>query len=251
MRDCLVITCERSGTHLMIDTLCDSFGMTYKEATSDVDYMKINLAIPENMKKAIEESLATGHRNKILKSHHPFCFFEPIWSWLMDTLDIYYVSRDGRAVMASQWNHFRVFGVDDLGPVAFNVGDFMRANGIGTPVTRYHGSPPPGNMVQRWADHITSYMSPRIPGICYLQYEADHERTLEKMSLVTDNKPRTDKKPLVGGVTPWRGKTDTWKEFFTEDDERFFWNYGYKAMKAIGHKEGIELLVERYGLRGN
>ncbi len=237
MPDALVLTCERSGTHLVIDTLSDAFGMTYKEASSDIDYKKINLAIPENMKKVIEEALKTGHGNKILKSHHPFCFFEPIWEWLTDRLDIYYVSRDGRAVMTSQWNHFRVFDMDCLGPVTFNVGDFMRADGVGTPVTRYHGSPPPTNMVQRWADHIMSYMSPEIPGVCYLFYEADHENTLEKISLVMGTKPRTNKKPLIGGVTPWRGKTDTWKEFFTEEDEQFFWRHGGASMSILGYMD--------------
>jgi hypothetical protein len=234
MRDALVITCERSGTHLMIDTLRDSFGMAYKSASSDIDYKKINLAIPENMKKAIEEALACGHGNQVLKSHHPFCFFEPIWDWLKERLDVYYVVRDGRAVMASQWNHYRLFDVDDLGPVTFNVGDFMRADPAGTPMTRYHGSPPPANMVQRWADHILSWDMWVRPYVTYLRYEDDHRFTLESMAETTDIKPRTDKKPLVGGVTPWRGKTDTWKEFFTPEDEDYFWEYGRLAMKALG-----------------
>lgn len=232
MRDALIITCERSGTHLMIDTLSDSFGMTYKAAGSDIDYKKVNLAIPEKMQEVIEGCLAGSHGNKILKSHHPFCFFEPIWDWITERLDVYYVSRDGRAVMTSQWNHFRVFDVDNLGPVTFNVGEFMRSDAAGTCAVRYHGSPAPDNMVQRWADHIDSYLHRRIPGICYLEYEDDHDITLHKMSLVTGAKPRTEKKPLVGGVTPWRGKTDTWREFFTEEDEEFFWIYGKLAMEA-------------------
>lgn len=246
MRDALVITCERSGTHLMIDTLSDSFGMTYKAAGSDIDYKKVNLAIPDNMKMVIEGCLAGSHGNKILKSHHPFCFFEPIWDWLTERLDVYYVSRDGRAVMTSQWNHFRVFDVDNLGPVTLNVGDFMRANPMGTCAVRYHGSPPPVNMVQRWSDHVMGYMLPHILGMLYLSYEDDHGVTLDLMSKAIGVPPRTAKKPLVGGVTPWRGKTDTWKEFFTEEDEVFFWRYGGDAMNVQGYTTKIEAQVVQH-----
>ncbi len=227
MRDALVVSCERSGTHLMIDSKRDSFGMMYKSASSDIDYKKRNLALPDEMKSVIEKCLSDSKGNKILKSHHPFCFFAPIWDWITDRLDVFYVSRDGRAVMASQWNHFRVMDVGNLGPVTFNVGDFMRASGDGTLATRYHGTPPPVNMLQRWVDHIASWHMCEPPGVTYLRYEDDHDVTLDKMAQVIGRDPRSDKKPLVGGVTPWRGKKDTWKEFFTEADEEFFgWGAG-------------------------
>jgi len=112
----------------------------------------------------------------------------------------------------------------------------MKANGTGTCCARYHGWAP-FNMVERWAVHILGYMKPHLQKVCYLAYEDDHAHTLDKMALVTRNKPRTAKKPLVGGVTPWRGKIDTWKEFFTEDDENYFWMYAEEAMNLLGIKD--------------
>lgn len=241
MTDVLVVSCERSGTHLMIDTLKDSFGLSYKSASSDIDDMKRNLALPDKMKEAIEVCLEDSKGNKILKSHHPFCFFEPIWDWITERMTVFYVSRDGRAVMASQWNHFRVMDVGNLGPVTFSVGQFMRASPDGTLATRYHGDMYPANMLARWMFHIVSWRDGHKAN--YLSYEDDHMTTLQTMGAALGRKPRTDKKPLVGGVTPWRGKKDTWKESFTGDDLEYFWSNAGYTMSLLGidqHEEATE-----------
>ena len=139
--------------------------------------------------------------------------------------------------------------VGNLGPVTFNVGDFMRATPGGTLATRYNGTPPPFCMLTRWVDHIASWNICGPPDVTYLRYEDDHKVTLKKMSEVTGRNPRTEKKPLVGGVTPWRGKKDTWREFFTEDDHKFFDHFARIAIDLMPENYiGIDALVAKYGI---
>ena len=231
MRDALVVSCERSGTHLMINTLADSFG--YNSKWRDLDNMKRNLALPAEMQAALEELVAGSRGNLVIKSHHAIEFFIPIWEYIESAFDVFYVYRDGRDVLTSQWNHYRVLDTSGLGPVTFRVSDFITASPAGTLCTRYDGSPPPCNMTERWSNHVVGWMQ-KVMGVTHLSYDQAHSVTLEKIATRTGILPRSDKKPLLGGITPWKGKRGNWRAYFDAAASERFWRYGREGMEAIG-----------------
>ncbi len=249
MKKILVTSHERSGTSLLINTIGGNFPDYHPESHGeqclrvDVDTPGYNYADPEEMRKFLFDPRFVGTspdgrklviRNQF-KSHHTYHFFAPLWEEVLEEYKVFYIYRDGRDVLASFWRHVRKQGFL-WGPMAFNVSDFMKETPVGA-ACRYQGPNPPENMVERWNDHILSWMEPLHDGILYIKYEDmldKHEVVVEGIAdFLGMDMPEVVVKPKLGGVHPWRGISGNWKEFFDEYDEMFFKNCACPAMKVI------------------
>lgn len=230
----LVVSHERSGTSFLINAIAANFPIYLPEMDSegkpqrvDLDRPGWNFADPEEMMKFLSDSQFHDlPLANIFKSHHPFGYFWPcpIWDYLLQQFHVFYIYRDGRDVLTSYWRHCRKQGFL-WGPQTFAVGEFLRAKPSGG-ACRYHGPRPPANMVQRWNDHIVSWMKERKEGVTYICYEEmvdSFDSVVQKIALELEiSFPERVVRPNLGGVHPWRGYPGNWKEFFDESDESFF-----------------------------
>ncbi len=264
MKKNLIISHERSGTSLAINLIAGHYKMyapEYDEETClrvDLDGGERNFADPEEMVGFLTDPRFKGIPIKnAFKSHHHHDYFqnEEVWKAVMSEYHVFYIYRDGRDVLTSYWRHVRKQGFL-WGPMTFDVSEFMRAGPCGA-ANRYHGKIPPGNMVQRWSDHILSWMNPLVEGVKYLRFEDMLEKTEDVVYGIGDyiGEERPDPNhiglPKLGGVHPWRGVSGNWREFFDEEprqwanfynnDIEFFNEFASEAMEVACLCETIHL----------
>lgn len=266
MKKIVICSHERSGTHFLIDTISSNF-LEYRDGSSqrvDLDYRQSidpgwtgMYCDPDQMRyclshdkfgKDIDGKFIQG----IFKSHHPYEFFEPIHDYLLDNFAVFYIARDGRDVMTSFWRHAWTAPIG-LVPRAFTVGQFMRLQPYGI-IDRYHGKATPHDMIDRWNKHIVSWLYKPIAGVCYVSFEqlkndfgSTVARIAKHLSLDVPERPRV---PPLAGVTPWKGEVGSWREFFTESDEEFFWSCSTYEMQLLETQYGSEYIREVFSRPG-
>ena len=245
----MTISHERSGTSFLINTIGGNFPEDYLPEENvegqclrvDLDGAGHNFADPEEMKEFLSNSkFHDTPIGNIFKSHHTFDYFEPVWEYLQEQFYVFYIYRDGRDVMSSYWRHVRKQGFL-WGPMTFTVGEFMRAEPVGA-ACRYHGPRPPGNMVQRWNDHVVSWMKSCFPDVCYVGYEElseDFDATVDRIGefLETDI-PIIAHRPKVAGVHPGKGVVGGWKDHF--DNQACQWGSSFSNDHDFFNEQGKE-----------
>ena len=243
MKKVLVVSHERSGTYLLCETIAKNFGcFASYEDRADLDQPGVMYADPEEMRNALSywhktgEPLADLRVKHIFKSHHPYCFFSPLWDFVREQYHVFYVTRDGRDVMTSAWRFYHK-RPGFWGPRCFNVGDFMRAEPAGL-LCRYHGRRTPSDMVSRWSGHVLSWLKPRPEGICHITYQmltTNLDFTVKKIAEHLEMPaPAEPIMPEMGGILPWKGKSGNWIEYFTADDIAYFRMQENGAMQTLG-----------------
>lgn len=249
MKKVMVISHERSGTSFLINTIAANFTDYLPEVDPegadqrvDLDGRHWNFADPGEMLDFLKDGrFHDVPLSNIFKSHHTHHYFAPVWEYLQEQFHVFYIYRDGRDVMASFWRHVRKQGFL-WGPMVFTVGEFMRAEPVGA-VCRYHGPQPPGNMVQRWNDHVVSWLKVRHPDVCYVSYEELSENFDQVVERIGSKLEMSLKKapicPGVGGVNPDKGIVGGWKDSFVNGDESFFDDQSREAVELIGSKYAL------------
>lgn len=196
-----VISHERSGTHFLMNTLAENFGYIAKPWW--------NLDFEQGLNFHATESLENYFRqvhNKpvinVLKSHHPVAFFKPFADYFCSQFQIFYIYRDPRDTMLSNWhliNHGHARGWDE-GPNCSSVGEFIRSAPRGA-MLRYQKEQEP-TVLHRWESHVRGWLSfaatrPKEE-IFVLQYEDlndEFNAAVEKMSIFLGKPLKTPVRP--------------------------------------------------------
>jgi len=251
MKKVMVISHERSGTSFLINAIGMNFPDYLPEADAegtlqrvDLDGNGWNFADPDEMLKFLSDSRFHDMPiANVFKSHHTRHYFDEVWDYLQEQFHVFYIYRDGRDVMASYWRHVRKQGFL-WGPMAFTVGEFMRADPVGA-CCRYLGPMPPGNMVQRWNDHVMSWLKYNLPGVCRISYEQlseNFDTMIEKISVHLEVAPPENIiQPGVGGVHPGKGIVGGWRDHFIDGDSSFFDDQARVATELIRNVDHAEL----------
>ena len=240
----LVTSHERSGTSFLINTIGMNFPHYLPEASPegenqrvDLDNAGINFADPDEMLGFLRNpQFHDLPISNIFKAHQTSHYFEPVWDYLQSQFRIFNVYRDGRDVLCSYHRHVRKQGYY-WAEQTFTVGEFLRAKPIGA-ACRYHGPRPPVNMVQRWNDHVLSWLKPKRADVCYISYEQmsnNFDGVVKQIAAhLQMDVPAKIIRPGIGGVHPGKGVVGNWKDLFVEGDEDFLFEYAGKAMNLIG-----------------
>ena len=109
----LIAECPRSGLHFLGNAICFNF-------TGADNYRILVPRVLETDK--LETFFKQANSNRFYKSHHEFYAFEPIMSQ-MSHFDIFYIFRNGRDVMCSEWNYYKHLS---KAPHCSSVSQFMR-----------------------------------------------------------------------------------------------------------------------------
>lgn len=124
-----VISHERSGTHFLMNAIATNFGYISNPWWNFDFDQPINFHAPQAIQQYLQQAHDYSVLN-ILKSHHPVAFFNEIIDYLADQFHIFYIYRDPRDVLVSNWKLIRSFNWDE-GPKTETAGDFIRAEPSG------------------------------------------------------------------------------------------------------------------------
>lgn len=226
IKDTMIVSCERAGTHFFIDSLVWNYGYNKKR----VDVPPIG-----NQKKFetfLKKYEPTGHN--IIKSHHQFEFFEPIFDIVKKKFHIFYIMREGKDVMVS-WHHYFNNTKSTEFPFTKDVGDLMRKNPTSYSFDLAYSKIKSENMVQRWAKHIDSWFNNNVNSyreyVNYIFYEelySNFKWTLLNISPIIKRKINNEIKrpfPNTGsGILPRKGMIGDWINYFHPLDEKYFYD---------------------------
>ncbi|MFG0306600.1 MAG: sulfotransferase [Phycisphaerales bacterium JB040] len=258
-RPVLVVSHERSGTHLLIDTLRRNFPACRARPRlganpHDVLYCSVDRLADDHPRPITVERagrvLARAPR-PLLKSHATPAFegFAPgPRAWLEAALGsgvVLWIVRDGRAVMPAYHLHRRA--VDPATPAGLS--EFLRA-----PVA---GVVPPA----RWARHAEAWrersrVDPRVHAVRFEDLLADPRGELERLADAL-GEPARPADPILPprGASPWNARLarltgrlrstnlveraprpPKWREAFTRDDRADFDRHAGDTLIRLGYE---------------
>lgn len=255
----LIVTHERSGTHLMIDTLRRHFGQCrswkFPFERNDRLYINIDLILDgrsSRYKTAAKRVLQRAPRI-LIKTHqfppgtlknergHGREIPEEWFKVLAENTTMICVCRDGRDVMTSYCQYRRVFD----SAARCSIGQFLRQED--------HGM----SRAKLWAHHVRSWM--RVPGVITVSTDAllkDPQATLKKLGQSLGMEPLW-KQPLLPRQfkSVWHsrrarlfsmrpessaivvmGEKLRWRQCFTPEDRRFFHDEAGDLLTELGYE---------------
>ncbi len=259
MKNIIVLSHRRSGTHLTIDSIINNFK----------DYQKHDYINIDSTKDGFETQISTetfdykiNKKIRVIKSHFlpNFQFYyknEKDVSYvenLFENSHIIYVYRNGLDVMVSLFEYIKAY---DSKIAKMNFNDFLK--------TKNNFDPEISNLdrIDSWQHHIKSWQESRFADkILYVKFEdliSDFEGTIKIISQKTGVKPderivdiRLKKsnnnvlrpfynlsKKIKGikktSVSARKGKVGGYKSYFSEESLNLFMEKNGDFMKKIGY----------------
>jgi len=217
----LVVTHERSGTHLLINIINSENNGNFRSIGKLPNNIEHNL---ENYKNYVYKHIVnTFYPNIISKSHHQVEFYESFMDYLFDNYKVIYVKRDIKDVLVSYY-HFLKRG-DDF--PEFKDWIFMNPKEIGNKYVDENPDPhiiiEPKNHIDRINLHYNGWMKYKDKLLVVSYEDLLNDFSIQKEKLedylgkkVSDKLPDKNDKKLPN-IKPNKGIIGWYKEFM--DDE--------------------------------
>ena len=239
MKQPIVISHERSGTHFLMNTLALNFGYIARPWI-DLDFcQKINLHSSKavgNFFKQINEKMIFN----IIKSHHPFEFFSDFIDYMVEHFHIFYIYRDPRDVMLSFWELIQKLPWDE-GPKTLSVSDFARSEPRGA-MLRYQKEQMK-TVLHRWKKHIegwTNFAQQNDNKIILVKYEdlnLNFDKTVKQLGQKIVHPVEKPIKPSAYENVIMVGKAQVGRHriYLIPEDYSFFNGIVGKTMTRLGY----------------
>jgi len=232
MKNILVISHERSGTHFLINAI--AFNFPY--------YSNNELGVigsSEELEKIFSTYYAVEEK-RIFKSHHQFEFFRSFFHELLQHFHVFYIVRDGRDVLNSCFHYFNKH--PDIFPQAKSIREFLTMNAY-----QDYCKVSPSNMVERWVMHVKGWLEQKdnVNIIYYEDLFYNFEETIANIANALNLAPpdRITVPTLQDrSIDPRKGTVGDWKNHFTEEDLRIFDSIASDLMKELGYYPSETLL---------
>jgi hypothetical protein len=239
-RKVMVVSHERSGTHFLMNSIAKCFGYI-----SDpwVNYDSSSVATNFHSCRAVQEFFEQfrGHPvANIVKSHHPFVFFETTLEEITKEFSIFYVYRDPRDVMVSLWRYIQQVRWHE-GPRTDSVKEFIRRAPEAN-LLRYQRRQEP-TMIHRWKTHVDSWMlnlpekfRPHVTYVCFRDLRDNYEAVIRSIASVlgpsaTIEKPTLDER----SVFPGKGLVGGYRDHLDAEDLELFREIAGPTMDRLGY----------------
>jgi len=255
MKNVLVVSHRRSGTHLTIDAIRNNFHVfsnggevadltldNYTERKNKGDFSKLRqLALKVSDKSCVYK--AHTNVNVELYFGRSFDVEDGFIKKLFDSSKIIYVYRDGRDVMTSLYHYQKQFS-ETVKQQSFS--EFLR--GINT--TDRYSYNDELSRVGYWAHHVSNWLERReILPLCFDDIKVNFRESLSRISSYIDVEPNSniidvtmekseqgivrDKSALRSSVSFRKGISGDWKNEFTSDDLDYFYSEVSKVSPTL------------------
>ncbi|MFH1850866.1 MAG: sulfotransferase domain-containing protein [Candidatus Neomarinimicrobiota bacterium] len=237
-----VISHERSGTHFLMNTIAYNFNFI-SAPWWNLDFeLGLNFHSPQTLLNYIKPTEDKPVLN-ILKSHHAVAFFDGIMDYLTDQFHLFYIYRDPRDTLVSQWKLMKTYRDQgwEEGPISATIGEYIQAAPSGA-MLRYQKQQHP-SILHRWQDHVTSWIeSSTIAPVCLIKYEElnlNFEATVGKIGAylersVPQQPHRPEKNKNV--ISPGQGQVNGWRNQLTPADNQFVVTIAGELMQRLGYQ---------------
>jgi hypothetical protein len=219
-KEILVVSHERSGTHFLINSIGVNFGYSvHCHNVTTRDYL-------------------TDRRAGIYKSHHQYEFYKNDWEQVLNKFHVVYIIRDGRDVLNSSWHYQRGSGAPAF-PNISNFGTWMREDPTKYRFDSDYSIITSHNMAERWKTHVEGW--DKAEGVLRVRYESllhNFDETLSEIEEHTGLKRIDTKQPKLTeyvSVSPRKGVSGDWENYFSHKDIDYFDNICKDTMKRLGY----------------
>ena len=182
MKNIVVVSHERSGTHFLINTIIKNFG--YSDGW--IDFPRFN-KMPNDCGKVKAFCVGHGRDNRVFKTHHQVGFFESYMDDFLKYFTVFYIVRDPRDVGVSCFYYFNKHNNDF--PVTKSVGDLLLrvkpykyAWDSGRSIVKSE------TLVDRWALHVSGWNRHNVHLIKFSDLKRNFSNVVRKIGRVL-NKP--------------------------------------------------------------
>lgn len=150
-----VFSHERSGTHFLMNSIAVNFDYISNPWFNFDNELNLNFHSADELQGFLSQLRSKPVAN-ILKSHHPFEFLSPVIDELCNEFKVFYIIRDPRDAIISNWKLINSLGWDE-GPRGTTVSEFIFNPPSGR-MMRYqkHNEE---SMLSRWKTHVSGWMS--------------------------------------------------------------------------------------------
>jgi len=224
IKNIIVISHERSGTHFLINSIAYNFPK----------YSNNELSIESGNPEFIQKRLEGVETDRILKSHHTSEYFGDS----LDDFHKFYIVRDGRDVLASCYHHYRQWKLQGT------FSHFIKHPKLPDHIAEYYCRPfytSHRSMPHKWVDHVKSWQGRDCWLVKYEDLTTDFNSVIrqisEKLKLLMPDKII---KPTLKNrsVQPRKGIKGDWKNYFDSECLAFFNKYAAKIMKELEYDNG-------------
>ncbi len=240
----LVVSHERSGTHFLMNSIAKCFGYV---SSPWVNFDTLTLATNFHSSEAIAEFFSQFQGMKlanIVKSHHPFLFFEKVFEEIAREFHVFYIYRDPRDVMVSYWRYLNQLSWHE-GPCTDSPKEFIRSTPEGN-LLRYQRRQE-SSMVHRWRTHVESWTSglperfrAKVSLVRFRDLQINYEGVMRSMSPILGS-PISFERPALheSSILPGKGISGGYKEHFNIDDLAFFREVAGPTMDRLGFQNEL------------
>ena len=189
MKNLVIVSHRRSGTHLTIDSVINNFAAfsTQKYISLDGLFYKNDRIVEEKIRSYIAANSPCLIKTHILPNFHEMDYDKEKVEYVIDIMEnskIIYVSRDGRDVMVSLYNYMLGFH-EETKSLTFS--DFLKGSNI-FDHKHYHNV----SRVHYWLNHVKSWeqlIGENCIHVTYSELESNNKSVVNRIGDFIGIKP--------------------------------------------------------------
>ncbi|RMD84873.1 MAG: hypothetical protein D6808_06225 [Candidatus Dadabacteria bacterium] len=231
MKNILVVSHERSGTHFLINSIAKNFSV----------YSNLELSFggdPRDLSSLIL-SICNRRDRRIFKSHHQAYFFEEVMDKLLENFHVFYIVRDGRDVVRSCYDYFNAVGLD-IFPQTSSLKELVWIDPTKYAFDGGYSKKKGSNMFERWALHAESWLPYRdvITIIRYEELKRKFNLQIKRIgSAIGMEPPQAPSMPTVKdrGIVNRKGLSGGWKGSLSDAEIELFLRVARNIAPDLGY----------------
>jgi len=239
MKNILVVSHERSGTHFLIDTIANCFGKSNKKIDLPLWSNNPKVCNLDEYRKLVEsfiEKWSKERTDRIFKSHHDVRMFENVWGLLVENFHIVYISRNYLDTFTSCYHYFNK--APSHFPKFNSFLEFIETKPYQYGFNNDYSYEKYDSFIDRWYQHNHLWYQKK-DSLCWISYEElseDFIGTTKRLGEYLGETPSSIEKPNLTGICPRKGIVGDWKTLISSQQVKLINDRLYDLKKKHGNE---------------